>query len=288
MLGLFMILTGTASMVSAEGTTLDEVRVGNHGDFIRIVFELSNQVQYQLNQDIGANQISIRFLETSTTISKIQKTAQSSCLEEVATSQLDDQVVTILRFNPGWNKLSPFTLREPDRIVLDAFCSQGVSTDQSQTQPKLEQTDQAADTPPEIKSEVADSISPSTNAPSAEMETAPTVTQEPPKLESATQSAVVSEPQNQASKPVIIQADNPVATPKVAPQKKDPFQKYLLILLAAITSVIIILIALILIQKRSQSAGSDIVRDKTHTDPDDTMRAIDRQIKAKLMKYDEQ
>ncbi len=288
LLCLVLGVSGTPITVSAETATLDEVRVGNHGDYIRIVFELSSQVQHQLDEDSGANKISIQFLETTTTISKILETAQSSCLEEVTTSQLDDHVVAHLRFNPRWNKINPFTLREPDRMVLDVYCSEGVSTDRSQTDIQLDQESQVHDTTSEKKSEPADSASTLTNDKQVETETAPIVAKEPPVTESTTPSAVVTERRIQGSKPVTNQAAKPVATTKVAPQKKDPFQKYLLIMLAAITGIIIILIALIVIQKKSQSTGSDVVTGNAQANPDEAMHAIDKQIKAKLMKYDDQ
>ena len=286
--GLVLGVTGILSIGTAEAATLNELRIGNHGDYIRIVFELSDQAQYQLNQDTDANKISVRFLKTNTTISENLKKVQVSCLEEINTLQQDDQIVAHLHFNSRWHRLDPFPLREPDRIVLDVFCGQGAGTEQTKNEYQLDQTAEAADTAPEKKPDKPDSISTLTNPESAKTETAALVSEEPPVIESTTSSTVVTESPIQISQPKPKQTTKPVTPPKVAPQKEDPFQKYLLILLAAITGIIVMLIALIVIQKKSQSTGSGLVTGNAQADPDEAMHAIDQQIKAKLMKYDDQ
>jgi hypothetical protein len=281
-------ITGTSITGSAEAATLNEVRVGNHGDYIRIVFQLSSQVEYQLNQDTGASSITIRFFKTDTTISKSLELAQASCLAGVNTLQQDDQLVAQLRFNSGWNKLNPFILRGPDRMVLDVFCGEGGGAGPAPTEIQLDQAPHTPEAKPEEKPKAKESSPTLTTEPQMESETTPVVAKEPLVTEPATPSASGDEIRGQKPITKNKQAAKPVAAPKVVPQKKDPFQKYLLILLAAITGVIIILIALIVIQKESQPTDSDDIRDNTRVDPDETMRAIDQQIKTKLMKYDDQ
>lgn len=288
LLVLVLGVTGASFTGSAEAVMLNEVRVGNHGDYIRIVFELSGQAKYQIDEDTGAIKISIRFWETNTTIPQAVKTVQAGCLEEVATLHQDDQVVAQLRLNSRWHKLKPFTLREPDRMVLDIFCGQDVATVPSQTEIK---TDPATQTPEDIAAEkpaTNDSGSVLTQTQPVEKEAQPTVADETPVIESTTPSSLPAESRIEESLSKTGQVEKPVASANVAPRKKDPFQKYLLILLAAITGVIIILIALIVIQKKSQSTGSESVGHAALADPDQTMRAIDQQIKTKLMKYDDQ
>ena len=287
LISLALGITGTSIAGSAEAATLNDVRVGNHGDYIRIVFQLSSQVEYQLNQDTGASSITIRFFKTDTTISKSLESAQASCLAGVHTLQQDDLVVAQLRFNSGWNKLNPFILREPARMVLDVFCGEDVSADPAPTKIQLDQAPPTPEAKPEEKPEEIESSPTLTTKPQVEPETTPIVAKVPLVTEPATPSAV-DKPRVQKPIAKNKQAAKPVAAPMVVPQKKDPFQKYLLILLAAITGVIIILIALIVIQKKSQSTESEEVSDNTRADPDETMRAIDQQIKTKLMKYDDQ
>jgi len=288
LISLALGVMGSAVLSSAEAATLNEIRVGNHGDYIRIVFELSDQVQYQLNQDMGPSEIAIRFLETDATISKNLETVQENCLYGVAVLQQDNQTIARLRFNPRWHTINPFTLREPDRIVLDVFCDAGTGTDGSQSESRVEAANQTPDAIPEKESEPTDSISTLVDTPPLEKETATTLVEQPSANESTTTPAAAAESQAQEPRPKINQATKPVATPTVAPWKEDPFQKYLLILLAAITGIIIILIALIVIHKRGQSSRSDVVGDDAPAGPDETMRAIDQQIKSKLMKYDDQ
>jgi len=64
--------------------------------------------------------------------------------------------------------------------------------------------------------------------------------------------------------------------------KKDYSQKYLLLLLAAITGIIVLVIALIIFQRKNLLESHDATRDT-----DDMMHTIDTKIKEKLMKYDE-
>jgi hypothetical protein len=70
-------------------------------------------------------------------------------------------------------------------------------------------------------------------------------------------------------------------------QKRDNSQKFLLLLLAAITGIIVLLIALIIFQKRSLSESHMAGNPDATRDTDDMMHAIDTKIKEKLMKYDE-
>jgi len=273
---------------TAAAATLAEVRIGNHGDYIRIVFEFSGQVDYQLDDDRDAGKISIRFLAANTSIPENLEMMQSSCLERLYTLQQDDHLVASLRFNKAWRKLNPFTLREPARMVLDVFCDAGDSLDQPRTEPQPDPAAQAPDMTSETDTEAPDSISRLTDAPEVETEKAPRVTEEPPIIESTTPSAQETESRIQESKPKTDETAARDVITAVAPQRKDPFQKYLLILLVAITGVIILLIVLIVIQKKRQSAGPDAVQDNAIAEPDETVRVIDSQIKAKLMKYDEQ
>ncbi len=287
LLGLTLGIPGTAITVSAETATLNEIRVGNHGAYIRIVFELSSQAQYQLEEDTAANRISVQFLGANTTLSEKPDTPQSGCLEGLTTLKHDNYVSAYLNFNSGWNKLNPFILREPDRMVLDVFCGEGISTDRSQTDNQVEQAAQIQVTTSEDKPESPEPISALTNKPQVETETQPTVAKKPSEKELTTPSALETESQMQGANLTNSQAVKPLTTIAVAPKKKDPFQRYLLILLAAITGIIILLIALIVVQKKSQSAGVDDDGDTAPAEPDETMRAIDKQIKAQLMKYDQ-
>ncbi len=287
LVGLVLSVTGT-SRVSAETVALTEVRVGNHGAYIRIVFALSSQVHYLLDDDARAGSISIRFLDTITKVSENSAPATSGCLDQVTTVQQDDQVVAFLRIKPGWNKLNPFVLREPDRMILDIFCGEVSSTVQLQNDLQSNQAAPFKEAAREKKSDAVETIFSLKDPPPVETETAPSVATKLPVLISTAPSAVVTESLPQRSRPKTDQAAEPVASTTVAPEKKDPFQKYLFILLASITGIIIVLIALIMIQKKSISVGSNAVMDNTLADPDETLRAIDSQIKAKLMKYDDE
>ena len=287
-MGLVLSVIAIPKLAPAETAALKDLRVGNHGAYIRIVFELSKQVQYQLDQDAEVGQISILFLDTITSISKEFVATRSGCLAQVTMSQQNNQARVILQFSPVWNKLNPFVLREPDRMVLDVSCGENASTTSLQTSVQLDQSAPAPDTAPDEKLATTDASSTLIHPQPVETEPEATNTTETSRLESTPSSAAANEARIQELKPATNQAAEPVATTVVATRKKDPFQKLLLIVLAAITSIIIVLIALIVIQKKSQSGGSDVIRDSAYADSDETMRSIDNQIKSKLMKYDDQ
>jgi len=287
MLGSVVGVTGTANPFQAKTAALNEVRIGNHDDYIRIVFELSQQVQYQIDDTILAGSISVQLSDTIDAVSGKQAPVTSGCLDKVIILQQGNHVIATLRFDPVWRRLNAFTIKEPDRIVLDVFCGEAVGPEASPTDPRNDRAEQPAESAREETPVAAEpgSASPETQAvhAGAPPENAPDSLADqidPPKPVGAIGPADELEIQ---PAPTV----EPVQEPRVAPDKDDPFQKYLLILLAAITGIIIVLIALIIYQKMSISAGSETAVDPGEAEPDDTMRALDTQIKAKLMKYDD-
>lgn len=255
-LGLVLGAAGLANSAMAETAALNEVRVGVHGAYIRIVFELSKPFQYELADDAAAGTVSIRFLDTILSSSGSPISIAPDCLDGLSTVQEGNHAVTSMVFNPTWSKLNPFTIQEPDRLVLDVFCSQ---------------TDIAAE-PQNDKQSVAGQA------------------QEPvPEKNTVAVKPIQAAAEPSLKKPETIPSDaaEPVRRSKGAPEKNDPFQRYLLLLLAAITGIIILLIALIFFQKKSHSVSQAAGFANTAEDPDDRMRAIDTQIKEKLMRHDE-
>lgn len=74
------------------------------------------------------------------------------------------------------------------------------------------------------------------------------------------------------------------ASPKA--NKKDDFQKNMLVLLAAISVVIVFVIALIIFQRRSHTGKQAPDETESIRDTEDMMTALDSEIKARLTKYD--
>jgi hypothetical protein len=255
-LGLVLGAAGPVNSAMAETAALNEVRVGYHGAYIRIVFELSKPFQYELADDAATGTVSIRFLDTILSSSGAPIHIAPDCLDGLSTVQEGNHAVASMVFNPIWSKLNPFTIQEPDRLVLDVFCGQTPIATEPQTV-KQKIAAQAPEPVPEMNTVAAKPIQ------------------------------TVAKPSLQKPETVPSDAAEPVQRSNGAPEKNDPFQRYLLLILAAITGIIILLIALIFLQKKSHSAGQAAGFANTADDPEDRMRAIDTQIKEKLMRHDE-
>lgn len=261
LLGFFLGVAGLPDPAPAETAVLKEVRMGNHGGYIRVVFEFSAAVQYQVSENTAAGSASIRFLDTTSELPATPITNPLDCIDTVSTFQDGSHIVANLLFDPKVAELNPFTLQRPDRMVLDVFCRKEPVMADSRPEPR------------EIISEPQDA------------------TPEPRDIATtpirAEEKVLLANPE--LTRPSADKAQLPIdqtRIPKEIPKKKDNSQQYLLLLLAAITGIIVLLIALIIFQKRSLSENHVAENSDATRETDDMMNAIDTKIKEKLMKYD--
>jgi hypothetical protein len=249
LLGLLLGVVGLPDPATAETAVLRTIRMGDHGKYTRVVFEFSAPVQYQLYENIAAGIVSIRFLETTSQVPDIPMLNAPDCINTVSTVQDGSHTIAKISFAPKELTLNPFIIKGPDRVVLDVFCETEPAAPVAQTEPR--------------------DIAP-----------APITVAEPVKEKPVATRPLIEKPKT-AGKAV-------QATKNREPSsKRDKSQKYLLLLLAAITGIIVILIALIIFQKRSLSENNVTGNPDAARETDDMMRAIDTKIKEKLMKYDE-
>jgi len=247
----------------AETGSLKEVRVGDHGAYIRVVFELSTSVQYEFSQNDDTRTVSIRFMDTTSQVPDKPVTIATACIDTVSTRQDDSDTVATLSFDPKWHKLQPFIIQEPDRMVLDVFCEEDIA----EAKPPAPAEDSQPE-PLEPAADIGKTVPDQSDAATGPV----TETPQPPPA------AVVEN---------VEKTEAPVQNPGRGTDKKDAFQRYLLLLLAAITGIIVFLIALILLQKKSMDDNQSTRGPGASHRSDEAMRAIDTEIKAKLMKYDE-
>jgi hypothetical protein len=240
LLVLFLRIVAWPDPSPAGAAVLEKIRMGDHDTYTRLVFEFSAPVHYQLSKDTAAGIVSVRFLETASKVSPVLVSKGPDCIGTVSTRQDGNDTITNIQLDPKEVRLNPFTIQEPDRVVLDISC----------------------------------------------VEVPVAITAPPEPRDIAPMPVPVAEPlvnEREATPPPVQQA--PLLTDPY-PQN-DHYQKYLLMLLAAITGVIVLFIALIIIQKRSLSEGH-LAGDGDATGNSDYMvQAIDTKIKEKLMKYDE-
>ena len=124
LIGLFMGIAGLSVPVFAETAVLREARMGDHGGYIRVVFEFSAPVQYQLSENSSNDIVSIRFLDTTSELTVTPVSDTLDCIDTVSALQDGSHTVVNISFDPKGVKLNPFMIREPDRVVLDVFCEE--------------------------------------------------------------------------------------------------------------------------------------------------------------------
>jgi hypothetical protein len=122
LLGLLLGLAGLSAPVPAKTAVLKDVRMGNHGDFIRVVFEFSGQVQYELSEKTDGGIVSIQFLHTTSELKGSPVSEKLDCIDTVSALQDGSHIVTNISFARKRVKLNPFTIQNPYRVVLDVFC----------------------------------------------------------------------------------------------------------------------------------------------------------------------
>ena len=250
LLGLLLGVVGLTNPAPAETAVLKELRMGDHGRYTRVVFEFSAPVQYQLSENATAGIVSIRFLETTSQLPGMPVSDAPDCIDTISTAQDGSHTIATISFDPKEVKLNPFTIKDPDRVVLDVFC------------------------------EAAPVVAPVALAEPREIAPAPITVAEPAKEQPVATHPLIEQAQPSGKPDRISKKHEPSS-------KKDNFQKYLLLLLAAITGIIVVLIALIIFQKRNLSESHVAGKSDAARETDDMMRAIDTKIKEKLMKYDE-
>ncbi len=282
LLGFIIGVVGFPDPATAETAILRKVRMGDHGKYTRVVYEFSAPVQYEFSENTTLGIVSIRFLETTSQLPDKPMPSMPDCIETVSIVQDSGHTIAKISFAPKEVSLNPFTIKDPDRVVLDVFCNAEPVAPILLAEPEdIEPTPITAAEPAKEKP----------------LATRPTIEQAQPadKREIALTPITAVEPAKEkplATRPLIEQAQpadkaDQITQKQEPSSKRDNSQKYLLLLLAAITGIIVVLIALIIFQKRGLSESGMVGNPEAAGKTDDMMRAIDTKIKEKLMKYDE-
>jgi hypothetical protein len=213
------------------------------------VYEFSAPVQYEISEDTAAGIVSLRFLETTSQLPDMPVSSMPDCIDTVSIVPDSGHTIVKISFDPKEVRLNPFTIKDPDRVVLDVFC-------------KTAPVAQVPLTAPE-------DITPT-----------PITVVEPVEEKPVATRPLIKQTPTTGNADQITQKREPSS-------KRDNSQKYLLLLLAGITGVIVVLVALIIFQKKGLSESNMAEKPDAAGNTDDMMRAIDTKIKEKLMKYDE-
>jgi hypothetical protein len=270
-------VTGLSVPVFAKTAVLREVRMGNHGEYIRVVFEFSAAVQYELTENEDTGSVSIRFLDTTSELNGAPISDTLDCINTVSAVQVGGHIITDISFDSKNVKLNPFTIQGPDRMVLDVFC-----TPEPVVEPELTEPPNISPTPMAVAEPVLAETRDSLPAPMAVAK--PEMTEIRDTLPAPD---TVAEPDHKKPVAPPTKIVEVAEVPSVVPKQGDASQQYLLLLLAAITGIIVLLIAVIIFQKRSLTEDPSAGQPDAIRDTEDMMHAIDTKIKEKLMKDDE-
>jgi len=291
LLGIFLGVVGLPVPVKAETAVLKEIRMGHHGKYTRVVFEFSAPVQYQLTENTAAGSASIRFLETTSSLPGTIVSDTPDCVDKVLTIEDDSNIIANILFDPKRVKLNPFMIKEPDRVVLDISCEEEpvVTAVLPESRDIAEEEPVVTTALPEPRNiaEEEPVVTTALHEPQNIAEEEPVVTtalHEPRAMEPVLNTAAETLPGKPLVTPPLVE-NAPVF--KDPSPKKDYSQKYLLLLLAGITGIIVLVIALIIFQRRNLMENHVAGNPDTTGDTDDMVHAIDTKIKEKLMKYDE-
>lgn len=108
-------------VASAQGAQLKYIRIGEHEGFTRIVFELRGPAAFKTPQIKGKGQLSMVLPDTTTTLPRkisIETTKRVDAIEFV---QQEAHLATHVTFPFPYFRLKPFTLSNPERVVLDIY-----------------------------------------------------------------------------------------------------------------------------------------------------------------------
>jgi hypothetical protein len=128
------------SMTShAIAVALMEIRMARHDDFSRIVFEFKDDVPYQLSSDHGSGHISIIFDGATSNIPAPIIKENSVCIDDLAISQQNNHVTVDITISATSFHLNPFTIKDPFRMVLDISCLKDADVAPALSRPEPEQ-----------------------------------------------------------------------------------------------------------------------------------------------------
>ena len=134
---LFIFFLSIAS--HAIAAALMEIRMGRHDDFSRVVFEFKDDVPYQLSSDPVSGHISIIFDGATSNIPAPLINENSVCIDNLAISQQNNNVMVDITVSATPFHLDPFTIKDPFRMVLDIRCLTDADALPAPSQPEPEQ-----------------------------------------------------------------------------------------------------------------------------------------------------
>lgn len=262
---------------NAEAAKLRYVRTGKHDNFMRIVFEFQNKIQFKNPEITDKGRFSVDFLDTSTSLPRrtLYKTGPLQLVQSVEFIPQNSNLTATVRLSFPYFILKSFSLSGPDRVVVDAYWMSSPSEKSGQKEPLPEIT---------LPSETKEPENSPRTTPVKEASKHPIIALNAQKLSRgqphAAQHTVSNKTPDQA----------PTEENGLSPYLGDNYtaQTYLLVLLNVFTGCIAILFIFTLLRKKHVKEFADPVNFlefiKTS---DDGIAAVDAEINNAFKKYDQ-
>lgn len=117
LLGLFILLVSAHNLLAWQTPTITDIRVANHEDYSRVVFDLKTKLPYRVNRDSGS--IVIDFpsgrLEPQNTSLKVK----DGRIEEIRADQVGRGTRVTIRLGQRAGSFNSLLLENPYRLVID-------------------------------------------------------------------------------------------------------------------------------------------------------------------------
>lgn len=246
LVAVLICMTGRAT--AAE---LGEVRVGRHADFSRIVFEFKGEVRHYLSRDVESSRLSIVFEDAFSNIPAPAVPEDIACITDITMDRQENNLAVNVAVSTSRFELSPFTIQDPYRVVVDISCSAEATAAPAPSPPAAEPA------PPAASAEPAPMPEPSLTPP------APVVAERKP------------------SPPALNVQPAP-------PGSGNAHQNYLIAILGALSLIIIALAGVIIRQNRtSQAKLSQTAGGARLKQTEEMLSSLDAKIREKLNKHKE-
>ncbi len=285
----------------SESAQLRDIRIGEHENYTRIVFELDHMVQSELELVKGSRQLNVIFSDTQPDLKQKIPIERARHLKDIQLWISKDKLSTILKFSDNHAKIDSFPLNEPPRLAVDIYwqTSQLLPSEPAGNSGLNIGETQHPDNLPETLEETGPGASDELNAnePLAAQSTqtanistenkraaaAPPSSVEAPTLPTSSKTEVSS------SVPPNTKIDATAQPPanKATNRRSNWLQYYLVIALVIITiSILVLLVLMLLTRYRWIKEAPPLSANEFLKRQDDKLNMLDARIKEQLNRYD--
>lgn len=285
-------------LASAKGAQLRYIRIGEHEGFTRIVFEFRGPAVFEKPQVKGKGELSVVFPDTTTALPRQISTETTKRVDGITFVQQDAQLMANITVRFPYFTLKPFTLSNPERIVLDVY--------QTTTPPK-DAVVEAVQRPPErrvvaetakekemansTKNKIEQAVKP-LEAPDRPADKPVTQGAQRDSQRSLQETAIESRALPKELATAVAEITKPAPDTESASVNRSlqhsPWQTYPLAILIILSIVIVALLSFIIFQKRRGPGSRHIGGTLEATfEAGESIAAIDKRIKDAFKQFDE-